>query len=55
MLHRHEEQILGIWRERCAVPHCTICGEVIDDDEGSLYNLADLLTVRECREHYVPF
>lgn len=35
-----EAAILGIWRERCAVPRCKVCGAPVDDDDGGLYNLA---------------
>jgi len=50
-----ESAILGIWRERCAVPRCKICGAAVDDDDGGLYNLADMQRLRECHLHYAPF
>lgn len=50
-----EAQILAIWRERCAVPRCRVCGAPVDDDDDGLYNLDDMQRVRECEEHYSPF
>jgi len=50
-----ESAILGIWRERCAVPRCKICGAPVDDDDDELYNLADMQRLRECHLHYAPF
>lgn len=50
-----ESAILGIWRERCAVPRCKVCGAAIDDDDDGLYNLTDMRQVRECALHYTPF
>jgi len=50
-----ESAILNIWQDRCAVPCCKACGAPVNDDKGQLYNLADMLTVRQCRNHYVPF
>lgn len=55
MLRRHEEHILGLWRERCAAPRCKICGAAVDDDDNRLYNLDDMQAVRECALHYTPF
>ncbi len=55
MMGRHEAHIFGTWRERSTVPRCKICGATIGNDKGQLYNLADMLTVRQCREHYRPF
>lgn len=50
-----DERILGLWRERCAVPRCKVCGAAIEDDDDGLYNLADMRQVRECVLHYTPF
>ena len=50
-----EAAILGIWRERCAVPRCKVCGAPVDDDDSGLFNLADMQKVRECALHYTPF
>lgn len=55
MMGRHEEHILGLWRERCAVPRCKVCGAAIEDDDDGLYNLADMRQVRECHLHYASF
>lgn len=52
---RHEAAVMGLWRERCATPRCKICGAAIDDDDGGLYDLADLRQVRECALHHTPF
>ncbi len=60
--HRHlaeagdrESAVLLIWQDRYAIPQCKVCGVAIDSDEGVLDNLANMLAVRECRDHYVPF
>lgn len=50
-----EGAILGIWRERCAVPRCKVCGAPVDDDDGGLYNLQDMRQMRQCARHYIPF
>jgi len=55
MMRRHEEHVLGLWRERCAVPRCKVCGATVDDDDGGLYNLADMQLRRQCAAHYCPF
>ncbi len=49
-----DARILAIWRERRAVPVCTVCGRLVDDD-GGLFNLADMQLRRQCAEHYCPF
>ncbi len=49
-----EARILGIWRERAEVPRCVVCGRPVDDD-GGLFNLADMQLRRQCAEHYCPF
>lgn len=49
-----EARILGIWRERCDVPCCRICGRPISDSAG-LYDLAQLRAERVCAEHSVAF
>jgi len=49
-----DAQILAIWRERRVVPSCEVCGRPVDDD-GGLFNLADMQLRRQCAEHYVPF
>ncbi len=40
--------------ERIPVPRCLICGRTVDDD-GGLFNLADMQLRRQCAEHYCPF
>jgi hypothetical protein len=52
---QREAAILNIWHDRSAVPHCTICGAAIDDNEGGLYNLANMRDERKCITHYTPF
>jgi hypothetical protein len=52
---QRETAILNIWHDRYMPPRCRVCGVTIDSDEDGLYNLADMLTVRECRNHYTPF
>ena len=37
-----------------ATPRCAVCGRPVDDD-GGLFNLADMQTRRQCAEHYCPF
>ncbi len=49
-----DAQILAIWRERRTVPHCIVCGRPVDDD-GGLFNLADMQMRRQCADHYAPF
>jgi hypothetical protein len=51
---KRDAQILAIWRERRTVPHCAVCGRPVDDD-GGLFNLADMRIRRQCAEHYRPF
>ena len=51
---RHD-RILALWRERCDVPRCKVCGAAIDDDDGGLYSLAELRQFRECALHHTPF
>lgn len=50
-----ESAILALWYERAGVPRCRYCGKPITDDEGGLYNLADMRQVRECASHYTPY
>ena len=40
---------------RKAALACRVCGALVNDDEGGLYNLDDMQMRRECRGHYVPF
>lgn len=56
-LHRQRRAraLLRQHEERHGPPRCKVCGAVVDDDEGGLYNLEDMRVVRECRAHYVPF
>ncbi len=49
-----DAQILAIWRERRVAPSCAVCGRPVDDD-GGLFNLADMQTRRQCAEHYTLF
>lgn len=49
-----DAQILAIWRERRPVPHCVVCGRPVDED-GGLFNLADMQIRRQCTEHYTLF
>ncbi len=35
-------------------PRCLICGRTVDDD-GGLFNLADMQLRRQCEQHYCPF
>lgn len=50
-----EAKILNIWRERGEVPRCKVCGALIDDDDNGLFNLDDMMIVRQCNLHYTPF
>ena len=52
--HLRDARILAIWRERCDVPRCRYCGAPVDDD-GGLFDLADLRARRACHLHYAPF
>lgn len=49
-----EEAILRIWQERHGAPRCRVCGAPVDDD-GGLFDLADLRARRACHLHYAPF
>ncbi len=35
-------------------PRCQVCGRPVDDD-GGLFNLADMQARRQCEQHYCPF
>jgi len=47
-------QLFGYREGRYLAPHCQICGRSVDDD-GGLFNLADMQRRRQCAEHYCPF
>ena len=49
-----ESAILNIWQDCCTMQRCTFCGVPVHDDDGGLYNAADMRAVRECRDHYTP-
>lgn len=49
-----DAQILALWRERRVVPSCAVCGRPVDED-GGLFNLADMQIRRQCVEHYTLF
>ncbi len=38
----------------CPAPRCLVCGSPVDDD-GGIFNLADMQLRRQCAEHYFPF
>lgn len=37
-----------------SAPRCQVCGGPVDDD-GGLFNLADMQLRRQCELHYRPF
>lgn len=39
---------------RYPAPRCLVCGCPVDDD-GGLFNLADMQLRRQCEQHYCPF
>ncbi len=47
-------QLFGYAEGRDPVPRCQACGRPVDDD-GGLFNLADMQRRRQCTEHYCPF
>jgi len=55
-LRRHNRRILA----PCPPPvplasvRCQVCGHPVDDD-GGLFNLADMQLRRQCERHYAPF
>ncbi len=54
MMRRHEEHVLGIWRERAGVPHCRYCGKPIEAGDD-IWDVEDLRQARACVDHYAPF
>ncbi len=54
MLRRHEEHILGLWRERVDVPHCRYCGKpIIAGDD--VFDVETMRAARACVDHFAPF
>ncbi len=49
-----EAGILGIWRERCAVPRCRYCGKPIEAGDA-LWDVELMRQARACVDHYAPF
>ncbi len=47
-------QLFGYREGRSPAPRCLVCGCLVDDD-GGLFNLADMQLRRQCAEHYCPF
>ncbi len=47
-------QLFGYAEGRFPVPRCQVCGCPVDDD-GGLFNLADMQARRQCEQHYCPF
>ena len=54
MLRRHEEHVLGLWRERAGVPHCRYCGKpIIEGDDA--FDVEQMRAARACVNHFAPF
>ncbi len=49
-----ESAILGIWRERCAVPRCRYCGKPITAGDDA-FDVEQMRAARACVDHYAPF
>jgi hypothetical protein len=49
-----ESAILGIWRERCAVPCCRYCGKPITAGDDA-FDVEQMRAARACVDHYAPF
>ena len=49
-----EAGILGIWRARCAVPHCRYCGKAITQGDDA-FDVEQMRAARACVDHYAPF
>ncbi len=47
-------QLFDYREGRYPAPRCLICGRPVDDD-GGLFNLADMQLRRQCEQHYCPF
>jgi len=47
-------QLFGYAEGRFPAPRCQVCGRAVDDD-GGLFNLADMQRRRQCVECYCPF
>ncbi len=55
-VRRPMREVLPLELEMMAhpAPRCQVCGRLIDDD-GGLFNLADMQARRQCEQHYCPF
>jgi len=49
-----EAGILGIWRERYAVPHCRYCGKPITEGDDA-FDVERMRAARACVNHFAPF
>ncbi len=49
-----EAAILGIWRERCAVPRCRYCGKPITAGDDA-FDVEQMRAARACVNHFAPF
>ena len=49
-----EAAILGIWRERCAVPRCRYCGKAITEGDDA-FDVEQMRAARACVNHFAPF